>query len=108
MTKEEEFYSSIGQNIEGAQQSQLFGKSCFKINGKAFICFFQNEMVFKLNGDTHHEALSLSGTQLFDPSGKHRPMKAWVQIPSIHSSYWTAFSKSASEFVNKGLSRCIL
>ena len=48
----------------------MFGKPCFKINGKAFICFFQNEMVFKLTGENHSEALSFDGTQLFDPSGK--------------------------------------
>ena len=80
MTKEEIHYTSIGQKIKDAEQSQMFGKPCFKINGKAFICFFQNQMVFKLTGDTHSEALSLDGSQLFDPSGKKRPMKEWVQV----------------------------
>jgi hypothetical protein len=45
MTKEETLFLAIGQKIKNADQSQLFGKPCFKINGKAFICFFQNEMV---------------------------------------------------------------
>lgn len=53
----------------------MFGKPCFKVNKKAFICFFQNEMVFKLFGEVHKDALSLDGSQLFDPSGKNRPMK---------------------------------
>ena len=70
MTKEEELYVFIGENLPDAKQSQMFGKPCFKINGKAFICFFQNEMVFKLTGENHSEALSFDGTQLFDPSGK--------------------------------------
>ena len=70
MTKEETFYIAIGQKIKDAEQSQMFGKPCFKINGKAFVCFFQNEMVFKLTGDTHEEALSLDGSQLF---GNKRP-----------------------------------
>lgn len=31
MTIGQEFYISIGQNIEHAEQSQMFGKPCFKI-----------------------------------------------------------------------------
>lgn len=72
MNNEKSLYLSIGQNIENAEQSQMFGKPCFKINKKAFICFFQNEMVFKLIGEAHSEALNLDGSQLFDPSGKKR------------------------------------
>ena len=35
MTKEEELYTSIGQQLKNAEQSQMFGKPCFKINGNA-------------------------------------------------------------------------
>lgn len=100
MTKEEKLYTEIGQQIKGAEQSQMFGKPCFKINGKAFICFFQNEMVFKLTGDTHHEALRLKGSQLFDPSGKKRPMKEWVQVPSNFQDKWKKFAKEAMKYVD--------
>ena len=101
MTKEEEFYIEIGQIIENAEQSQMFGKPCFKINGKAFICFFQNEMVFKLTGEAHKNALSLYCSQLFDPSGKDRPMKEWVQVPFDYSEKWAEYSKSAMEYVKE-------
>lgn len=40
MFKEEETYHAIAQKIKGAEQSQLFGKPCYKIEGKAFACFF--------------------------------------------------------------------
>ena len=99
MTDEESVYLSIGQKIKDAEQSQMFGKPCFKINGKAFVCFFQNEMVFKLTGTVHRDALSLEGSQLFDPSGKKRPMKEWVQIPSDHSDKWAKFAKEALQYV---------
>lgn len=99
MTKEE-FYISIGQTIEKAEQSQMFGKPCFKIGGKAFVCFFQNEMVFKLTGEVHSEALSLDGSQLFDPSGKNRPMKEWVQVPFDYSDNWMGYAKLAMEYVS--------
>lgn len=99
MTAEETFYISTGQKIAGAEQSQMFGKPCFKINGKAFISFFQNEMVFKLNGDTHQEALSLDGAKLFDPSGKGRAMKEWIQLPYHYKNKWAAYAKEAMKYV---------
>lgn len=100
MTKEEAFYTSIGTKIKEAEPSQMFGKPCFKINGKAFVCFFQNEMVFKLTGDIHEEAISLDGSQLFDPSGKKRPMKEWVQVSFDNKDKWTKFAKAALKYVN--------
>jgi len=99
MTKEQELYISIGQGINGSELSQMFGKPCFKINGKAFVCFFQNEMVFKLTGETHSDAFSLDASQLFDPSGKKRPMKEWVQVSYHYKDKWNQFAKSASEYV---------
>ncbi|MGJ8661466.1 MAG: hypothetical protein ACSHXL_05480 [Bacteroidota bacterium] len=101
MTKEEEFYLSIGGDLKNAEKSQMFGKPCFKIGRKAFVCFFQNEMVFKLTGETHSDALSLDGSQLFDPSGKKRPMKEWVQVPFDYSNKWREYAKSAIEYVSK-------
>lgn len=101
MNKEETLYTEIGQKLKGAKQSQMFGKPCFKINGKAFVCFFENSMVFKLNGDAHKEALSLDGSQLFDPSKKGRAMKEWVQVPYVYSSNWKGFAKAACDYVNK-------
>jgi len=100
MSKEETLYLSIGQNLKDAEQSQMFGKPCFKVNKKAFVCFFQNEMVFKLSGETHSEALSLDGSQLFDPSGKKRPMKEWVQVPFDYSENWAEYAKLAMEYVS--------
>lgn len=99
MSKEESLYFSIGQDLGDAESGQMFGKPCFKVHKKAFICFFQNEMVFKLTGEAHSEALRLDGSQLFDPSGKQRPMKEWVQIPFDYSDNWAHFAKSAFEYV---------
>ncbi len=98
MTTEEALYISIGQKLKGTEQSQMFGKPCFKINSKAFICFFQNEMVFKLTGIIHSEALSLNGSQLFDPSGKKRGMKEWVQVPFDYSDKWEIYAGEALEY----------
>ena len=99
MTKEEQYFLEVGNNIIDSEKSQLFGKPCFKINGKAFCCFFQNEMVFKLTGEQHRDALSLDGAKLFDPSGKGRAMKEWVQVPYEYKDMWVTFAKAALEYV---------
>lgn len=99
MAKEEAFYTEIGLKTKDAVQSQMFGKPCFKANGKAFICFFERCMVFKLNGDNHKEALSLDGSELFDPSGKKRPMKEWVQVPFEYSDKWEKYAKASFDYV---------
>jgi hypothetical protein len=99
MTKQEESFISAGLTIKKSEQSQMFGKPCFKINGKAFCCFFENSMVFKLGGDQHAAALKLKGSKLFDPSGKGRAMKEWVQVPYAHSEHWEKFTKAAAIYV---------
>lgn len=101
MTKEETAYLEAGRNIAGAVESQMFGKPCFKINGKAFISFFNNEMVFKLTGDAHAAALQLKGARLFDPSGKGRAMKEWVQVPGTHKARWGTLAQAAVDYVGK-------
>jgi len=40
-------------------------------NGKAFACFFPDEMVFKLTGDEHEEAMALKDAQLCEGSSKY-------------------------------------
>ncbi len=99
MNKEEALYTEIGLQLKGAEQSQLFGKPCFKVGGKAFISLFENEMVFKLTGDTHTEALSLDGSQAFDPSRKNRPMKEWVQVPYAYNHKWKKYAAAALKYV---------
>jgi hypothetical protein len=99
MAKEEQLFVSIGQGLPDTEQGQLFGKACFKAYGKAFICFFKNEMVFKLTGVVRTEALELEGSKLFDPSGKNRPMKEWIQVSAQHQEKWPLFAKEALKYL---------
>ena len=57
MTTQQELYIFSRQKLKDTEQSQMFGKPCFKIEGKAFICFFQNEMVFKLTNNTPRKSI---------------------------------------------------
>ncbi|MGZ3900075.1 MAG: hypothetical protein ACXVNO_07645 [Bacteroidia bacterium] len=97
---EEELYLKIGKSIKGTEESQMFGKPCFKVNGKAFMSLFEKCIVFKLTGNDHKDALSLDGSQLFDPSKKGRAMREWVQVPFDYSAKWKKYAKAAYDYVN--------
>lgn len=81
---------------------KMFGMSCLKANGKAFAGFYEGAMVFKLAEPSHGEALALSDSRLFDPSGRGRPMKEWVEVSSEHAPLWIAFAQAALAYVEKG------
>lgn len=99
MSPEQTLYLEIGHSLNGAAEGQLFGKPCFKTGGKAFICFFESCMVFKLGGDAHSEAIALKDAELFDPSKKGRPMKEWVQVPFAHKKHWKRLAAEALRYV---------
>ena len=103
MKKEEQYFYEVGEMIDESIKGQMFGKPCFKIGKKAFTCFFQSAMVFKLSGDAHQEALSFDGSKLFDPSGKGRAMKEWVQVPFDYKKNWKLFAEKAAEYVASSL-----
>jgi len=83
-----------------ATSGQMFGKQCIKIQGKAGIALFRDCIVFKLPKSILEEALSLEGSSLWDPSGKGRAMKEWVQIPMEHHDTFQTFAAAASEYVS--------
>lgn len=101
MTPEEEQYHKSCNKIIGVESSKMFGSPCYKIHKKAFCCFYGNQMVFKLTGEAHSEALSLDGAERFDPSKKGRPMKEWVQLPYDYHELWPAFAKAAAKYVGE-------
>jgi len=103
MREEEELYNEIGNTIDNIIKSKMFGVPCLKVNKKAFSSFYKNCMVFKLKAgsDIHTEALSLDGSELFDPSGKNRPMKEWVQVPFDYNHLWLGFATESKQFVER-------
>lgn len=98
-SKEEQLFTSIGGDLKGTDIGKMFGKSCLKVNGKAYAAFFKNDMVFKLADKAHEKAIALKGAKLWDPSGKKRPMKEWVQLPYTHKSKWKHFAEKAMQYV---------
>jgi hypothetical protein len=82
-----------------ATGGQMFGMPCLKIGGKAFAGLYGEGMVFKLPAGAHAQALALPGAHLFDPSGRGRPMKEWVEVPREHAPRWAEFGRQALAYV---------
>ncbi len=87
-------------NLPNVARAQMFGMPVVKVNGNAFMGFFKDSMTFKLTGKAHSDALKLKGAQLSDPSGRGRPMKEWVQVPSAHAAKWKQLAQSSLEYVS--------
>lgn len=83
----------------GSESDQMFGKKCIKINGKAAVALFKDCIVFKLPDPHHKRALSLAESVLWDPSGKNRSMKEWVQVSVKHKAKFKDFATAAAEYV---------
>ncbi len=83
----------------GATAGQMFGKKCIKINNKAGIALFKDCLVFKLAEDMHQTAISLQDSVLWDPSGKGRAMKEWVQLSLEHKAKFKQFADASADYV---------
>lgn len=75
----------------------IFGKPAVLHNGKAIAAAFHEDLVFKLSVPNVEEALKMDGAHLWDPSGKKRPMKAWVVMPSKNSIFFSKLLRQSYE-----------
>jgi hypothetical protein len=102
MSEQEKLFQSVSGKLAGAELSQMFGKPCIKLNGKAACCFFQEELVVKIGTKDASSLLKkYEGAQLFDPSGKKRPMKDWLQVPFDYKKDWEKLARQAAGFVEE-------
>jgi hypothetical protein len=76
----------------------MFGMPSLLYERKAFAGFYHGAMVFKLQAPEHGTTLNLSGARLFDPSGRNRPMKEWVEVPSAHAARWPKLAYAALRY----------
>ncbi|MYN16780.1 hypothetical protein GTP81_08445 [Rugamonas sp. FT107W] len=88
--------------MEDTKPGQMFGKSCLKVNGKAFVSQHRDWLVFKLSGEHHSKALRLDGAELWDPSGRGRPMKEWVAVPAMAHKHFSSLAQASYEYVAAG------
>lgn len=77
---------------------EMFGKHCLKADGKVTAVLFEGDLVFKLAGEAHAQALQLEGAHLWDPRGKGHPMREWMQVPVAHSSAYGRLAREAYDY----------
>ncbi|MFF8513348.1 hypothetical protein ACF064_35390 [Streptomyces sp. NPDC015492] len=94
-----ELFDGIAADLShhGAATGAMFGKRALKTHGESFACLKDDSLAFKLGDRTpaHASALALPRTELFDPSGKHRPFKDWVAVPHAHAAHWPDLAEAA-------------
>lgn len=90
-----DLFDQIGELITKKKRSCMFGVPCYKVGRRPFIMFYDGQIVCKLFGQVHREAMLLKGTSLFNPKANTKPMGNWVQIPFLHSDKWESFAELA-------------
>jgi hypothetical protein len=103
MINPESVFDTIADNLASnanIKRGQMFGVPTVFVNGNAFISYFHGSMVFKLRGSAHAKAMTLPDAKAFDPSGKDRPMKEWVQLTPFTRDQWPQLADDALEYVS--------
>jgi hypothetical protein len=80
----------------------MFGMPTFMRGRKAFGGPRRGAIVFKLSGEAHAKALSLKGSELFDPGDMGRPMKQWVVVPLAHRKQYEELARAALRALREG------
>ena len=90
-------YEAVAATLEqaGVKASSMFGMPTLKRDGKAIGGLYGDAMTFKLSGEALAGALRLDGAHPFDPSGRGRPMKAWVVVPVAQADAWERLAQLA-------------
>ena len=94
-------FDGVAESLLGGDviQGKLFGHRCLKVAGKAFLVDFDGDLVFKLGREAMAKWLvdheNLNG---FDPSGKGRPMKDWMQASMAHSDHFQIWAEASMAF----------
>lgn len=98
-----ETYEEIGQLLvqnHHTEIGQMFGKASLKYKGKAFASFQNNAMIFRLGKDFIAPLkIEFPNSENWDPSGKGRPMKDWLSVPSEYHNSWNSLALQALDFL---------
>ncbi len=98
----EERFATIAEvelQAPGVTGGTGFGRSeGLRISGKVFAMLVKGELVVKLPRD---RVVKLSAAGIGHPfdSGKGRPMKEWISVPTKAGRRWPALVQEAREFV---------
>ena len=106
MTPDARFTSLLDDlRMLGVTQSTSFGRRGIIADGKVIACFLDDSVAFKLGATTpeHANALALSGSELWEPSGRGVPFKDWVRVTDAHQDQWGRLAELALHHIRQKL-----
>lgn len=91
------FVDELRADAPSMEASQMFGKPCARLAGqKPVLSWFQGAMVFRLGAERANQLIAAhSECVAFDPSGKGRPFKDWVQVARSPEINWRPLALEA-------------
>jgi hypothetical protein len=79
------------------ERAMWFGAPAAKVEGKIFLALWHGSLVARLGAEeVDHRVLAGQGVR-FDPSGKGRAMKDWLEASAEHAE-WTELALGALAF----------
>jgi hypothetical protein len=72
------------------RRGRMMGRPSVTIGGRMVACLNGDVIGIRLirTSAEFADAMNLPGAAWFDPSGKGRPFKDWVQLPVTQSAHW--------------------
>ncbi len=101
-------FLALLDELPEARKGSMFGYPSLNIGRKPFVFWHadtNDHVAFKLPPELHPDLLARDGFSLFDPAGKGKPMKAWIQVPSSASDEWPVLAKAAHQNLLDELSK---
>jgi hypothetical protein len=80
-------------------EGQMMGMPALKAQGKMFGGCFEGRLVVKIGRDRVQELVAAGHADLFDPSGRGRPMKDWASLSESYGD-WLALAQEARELID--------
>jgi hypothetical protein len=81
----------------GVRRALWFGAPSAKVEGKIFLAIFDGTLVARIGAEEVDDRVRSGHGQRFDPSGKGRGMKDWLQT-SLEPPEWPDLAHAALAF----------
>lgn len=84
--------------VAGAvERAVWFGMPAAKVDGKIFLSLWRGSLVARLGAEEVDQRVLAGGGVRFDPSGKGKAMKDWLEADAEHDE-WTELALGALAF----------
>ncbi|HMJ35818.1 MAG TPA: hypothetical protein VK501_18080 [Baekduia sp.] len=81
----------------GVERAVWFGAPAAKVEGKIFLAVFDGTLVARVGAEECDDRVLSGHGERFDPSGKGRSMKDWLQT-SLEPADWPELAQAALAF----------